>query len=412
MSRFRNALFVPAAALALLVGCATGARSAEVERALATQPTGSAAPGLTHFDSIVPGILERFDVPGAGFAIVKDGRLVLARGYGLADVAAGRRVEPDTPFLLASVSKSITAATVLKLVEQGRLRFEDRAFAILDELRPPPGRELDPRIKQIAVQDLLYHAGGWDRETSGDPLTFEPRVRRALHLRGPMTPRELAHYMLGQPLDFTPATKCVYSNFGYMLLGMIIERVTGERYLSFVQETTLQPMGLRVYEGAGRTEYAPGEARRYGPEGQLVAKPGLPPVHFASGAWIASAKDMARFMARISGERAPGFLSPSLFTRMLSPPPPPVPPRGNGTHFGMGWDVVDRGPEGVLFEKDGGVLGTTTWVEHRPNGAIWVLLMNVSLGKAHGPELHRMFKAEIRRAIDAVTDWPTVDLFD
>lgn len=370
------------------------------------------APGLgARFDPILNGLLARFSLPGAAFAIVKDGRLVFARGYGLADVAAARPVEPTTRFLLASVSKSITAATVLALYQDGRLKLEDRVFRILDDIQPMDPATVDPRTAEITVLDLLYHAGGWDRNTSGDPCTFGPRVARALGVPQPIGPRDLVRYMLSQPLDFTPGTKTVYSNYGYMLLGLIIERVTGEPYGPYVRANTLAPMGIHgPVNGAGRREYVPGEARRYGPNGELDPRGGLPRVDFASGAWIASAVEMAKFMAVIGGERPPAFLTPETFARMLAPPPPPIPPRPNGTHFGMGWDSVRRGPEGVFYEKDGGVLGTTTWVEHRPNGAAWVLLINSS-NRADGPELHRVFLREIRRAIDETTVWPERDLF-
>jgi CubicO group peptidase (beta-lactamase class C family) len=261
------------------------------------------------------------------------------------------------------------------------------------------------------VLDLLYHAGGWDRQTSGDPLTFGERVARALGVPQPIEPRQLVRYMLSQPLDFTPGTKTVYSNYGYMLLGLIIERVTGQPYAPYVRENTLAPMGITgIVEGAGRREYVPGEAVRYGPNGEPDRIGGLPPVHFASGAWIASAVEMAKFMAVLGGERPPAFLQAQTFARMLEPPPPPIPLRPNGSHFGMGWDSVLRRPNGVLYEKDGGVLGTTTWVEHRPNGAAWVLLINKS-DRSEGQELHAAFLREIRQALDETTVWPSRDLF-
>lgn len=378
-----------------------------------TPHTGSAAgPGLERFDDLLGGLVQQFSLPGAGFAIVKDGRLVLARGYGYADLEAQVPVQPTTRFLLASVSKSITAATVVKLVEDGRLRFTDRAFAILDGIAPLDPARVDPRTAQITVLDLLYHAGGWDRTTSGDPLTFGERVQRALRVRGPIGPRELVRYMLSQPLDFTPGTRCVYSNYGYMLLGLIIEKITGEPYQPYVRTHTLEPMGVTgAVDGAGHPRYFPEEARRYGPDNHLVPGGGLPAVHFASGGWIASAVEMARFLAVIGGARPPAFLSAESFARMLAPPPPPIPLRPDGSHFGMGWDDVLQRPEGVLYEKDGGVLGTTTWIEHRPDGAAWVLLINSS-NRADGPELHRTFVREIRGALDAVRDWPAGDLFD
>ena len=376
-------------------------------------PTGTAGPGLESFDAIVLDILKTFEIPGASLALVRDGRLVLARGYGLADVERGRLVDPTTRFLLASVSKSITAVTALKLVQEGRLRLEDKVFAILADILPPPGGIADPRTADVTVRDVLYHAGGWDRRISGDPMTFDRRVESALGVVPPVTPRDLTRYMLGQPLDFTPGTRAAYSNYGYMLAGMVIERVTGRPYAEYVQTTTLEPMGITgMVEGAGRTRYVADEARRYGPRGHLDPRGGLPPTHFASGAWIASAVDLARFMAVIGGSRPPQFLSPATRQAMLAPPPPPIPLRPEGRHFGMGWDVVEQTPLGILYHKGGGVLGTATYVEHNPRGVDWVLLFNASKGKPEGPEFHEEFRRNIHAAIESTARWPEGDLFD
>ena len=401
-----------ALAMLLIAGCAAAPSVGAADRA-PTTPTGMAGPGLERFDAVITGLIREFDIPGAGFALVYNGRLVMARGYGWADVESGQPVEPTTRFLLASVSKSITAVTILQLVEDGRLRLDDKVFTILADIPPPPGGVADPRTADITVRQLLYHAGGWNRRTSGDPATFGPRVARALHVREPITPRDLVRYMLGQPLDFTPGTRAVYSNYGYMLLGMIVERASGQRYAEYVQTATLGPMGISgVVQGAGRPHYVPDEARRYNPEGRLVPRGGLPPVDFASGSWIASAVDMARFMAVIGGSKAPRFLSPATTQEMLAAPPPPIPLRPLGRHFGMGWDVVQQTPAGLLYHKDGGVAGTTTWVEHDPKGVDWVLLFNASKGKPEGPELHQEYQHEVRAAIAAITTWPDVDFFD
>ena len=396
----------------LIAGCAATSPVDAADSAPAA-PTGMAGPGLERFDAVITGLMREFEIPGAGFALVRNGRLVMARGYGWADVEAGRPAEPTTPFLLASVSKSITAVTILKLVEDGRLRLDDKVFTILSDIPPPPGGVADPRTADITVRQLLYHAGGWNRRTSGDPATFGPRVARRLHVRQPITPRDLVRYMLGQPLDFTPGTEAVYSNYGYMLLGLVVERASGQRYAEFVRTATLTPMGIDgMVQGAGRAHYVPDEARRYNPEGRLVPRGGLPPVDFASGSWIASAVDMARFMAVIGGSKPPRFLSTATTQEMLAAPPPPIPLRPLGRHFGMGWDVVQDMPAGVLYHKDGGVAGTMTWVEHDPKGIDWVLLFNASKGKPEGPELHQEYQQEIRAAIAATTTWPDLDLFD
>jgi CubicO group peptidase (beta-lactamase class C family) len=373
------------------------------------QMTGKAGPGLEEFDSIVQGVLDQYQIPGAGLAIAKNGKLVLARGYGMANLQAGDPVQPTTGFLLASVSKSFTAAAILNLVQHGKLTVDQKAFDILTGIEPVPGTRVDPRTKDITVSELLHHEGGWDRQTSGDPMTYQERVARTLRLNGPMTPRELVRYMLGQRLDFTPGTKAVYSNYGYMLLGMIVERISGEDYAKYVQQNVLHPMGITgARDSSGHSEYFPDEARRYGPQKQ-VGPGGTPSVHFASGGWIASAVDMARFLTTIDGSRSPRLLNAQTTQLMLAAPN--IPLRQNGTHFGMGWDVVQTTDAGVNYWKNGGLMGTTTWIEHRANGADWVLLLNANIGKADGPELHQQYCDEIRTAIDQMKNWPDMDLF-
>lgn len=407
------------AALALLLGLAacaggTGTSPATMGRAAKLEPPGWVGPGLEVFDRVVLDAMERGRIPGASLAIAHRGRLVLARGYGVADVETGARVEPETLFMLASVSKSLTAATILKQVEQGRLALDARVLDVLDYLRPPGGELRDPRWREITIEMLLYHEGGWDRTTSGDPLTWEERVARAMHVRPPVSPEVLARYMLGQPLDFTPGTKAVYSNFGYLLLGLVVERVSGRPYTETVQALTLGPMGIAgMVNGAARDDraYTPGEARRYGPRNQL-APGGLPPAHFASGAWIGSTVDLVRFLSAIDGTRMAPFLSPGLTARMLAGDPSGVGRHPHGGAFGMGWDNVERLPHGVLFEKDGGVLGTMTWIEHDPPDIDWALFFNRSLGKPLGPEVHQEFRGGMKRSIESVAVWPDVDFFN
>ncbi|HEY8021713.1 MAG TPA: serine hydrolase domain-containing protein, partial [Thermoanaerobaculia bacterium] len=125
--------------------------------------TGKAVPELASYDRIVPALLAKWGVPGAAVAVVKDGRLVLARGYGWADRQERRPVEPDSLFRIASLSKSLTSAAILGLVEEGRLRLDDRAFDLLG-LAPRPGARANPDLRRITLRNLLQHSGGWDRD--------------------------------------------------------------------------------------------------------------------------------------------------------------------------------------------------------------------------------------------------------
>src|SRR5215207_5822007 len=114
--------------------------------------TGRVVPRLEHYDRAVADLIARWSIPGAALAIAKDGRLVLARGYGLAFVEEDAPVRPDSLFRIASVSKPITAAAVLRLVEQGRLTLDTPAFRLLDYLEPPPDAQVDPRIWGVTVR--------------------------------------------------------------------------------------------------------------------------------------------------------------------------------------------------------------------------------------------------------------------
>ena len=122
------------------------------------------------FDRLVADLMHRYNLPGGALAIVKDGRLVFARGYGLADIQNQEPVRPDSLFRIASLSKQVTAVAVLKLVEEGKLDLDERVFEILSDFTEPEGASRDPRIAEITVRHLLHHAGGWDKEVSG----FDP----------------------------------------------------------------------------------------------------------------------------------------------------------------------------------------------------------------------------------------------
>jgi N-acyl-D-amino-acid deacylase len=373
--------------------------------------TGRAGPGLEHFDRLMHRTMGRFGVPGASLAIAKGGRLVLAKGYGWANVAAEEPVLPRSLFALASVSKSITAVTVLKLVEEGKLSLDDRAFERLGHLRPPAGERADPRLRDVTIRMLLNHSGGWDRSKSGDPSGWSLRVARKLHVRAPISAVQLTRFMLGQPLDFDPGSEEHYSNFGYVVLGLVIERVTGQSYEEHVQEHTLRPMGIRRMRMDGLPpRYERGEVRRYSPGAEHRFPGGHLPMTDAAGGWLASAPDMALFLTALDGSRGKRFLSEKMTRTMLAAPPPPLKPREDGSYFGLGWDRVRRTGDGFGYAKNGGLAGVSTWIEHLPGGVDWVLLVNTRVEQSEVPMM-ATFEKEVRRAIAETRKWPGIDLF-
>src|SRR5215467_3675848 len=128
--------------------------------------TGPPATGMESFDAIIPALMQKWQIPGGAVGVVKDGRLVLARGYGWADEEASLVVQPDSLFRIASLTKAITAAAILKLVEDGSLDLDAKAFPMLNDLQPPAGATVDGRLSDITVRELLQHSGGWNRDTT------------------------------------------------------------------------------------------------------------------------------------------------------------------------------------------------------------------------------------------------------
>ncbi len=140
--------------------CAQTPRALKAPNALSV--TGQAVKGMESFDTLMTSFLKRHGVPGAALAVVRGGKIIYARGFGYADLVAKAPVQPESLFRIASVSKPITSAAVMQLVERKKLRLDDRVFDVLKLERAGKGK-VDPRLKTVTVRHLLLHTGGWDR---------------------------------------------------------------------------------------------------------------------------------------------------------------------------------------------------------------------------------------------------------
>jgi N-acyl-D-amino-acid deacylase len=385
---------------------------------------------LAGFDHEMEQFMRVRGVPGGALAVVKDRRLVYASGYGLADQEAHTAARPDSLFRIASVSKPITGVAVLQLVEQGRLSLDTPAFGLL-RLKPvlEAGKQPDPRLAQITVRQLLEHSGGWDRDQSFDPM-FRPKlIADTVGVPAPAGPEAVIRYMLGQPLDFDPGTRYAYSNFGYCVLGRIIERVSGYSYATYVKRHVLKPAGItRMRIGhsleSGRAE---GEVRYSMTDGRTSPSvfpehPGEVPAPYggfyleamdAHGGWIASAVDLARFAAALDDPAQSPLLKPETAALMVVPPPPPVSRKEDGSladsYYACGWSVRPVKDGKANYWHTGSLPGTATLLVRRWDGLSWAALFNQRSEKKElsdgdiDPALHR--------AAATVTEWPEEDLF-
>jgi len=376
--------------------------------------TGKAAAVLKSLDTAVATVVARHGIPGAALTIAKDGKLVFARGYGWANLAAEEQVQPDTRFGMASLSKTLTAIAALKLIEQGKLSLDDRAFKVLDHLKPPAGAKVDARLYQITVRQLLNHSGGWDHQKSGDPVNWTTQVHLKKGARTPLvTAEQLIAYAMGVPLDFDPGTDSKYSNFGYIVLDEVIAKVSGQSYEKYVQDNVLAPMGIK---GAAlhplNGKYFPDEARRYLAGTDTELPPWQQKYSDAAGGWTASAVDLVRFLTALDGSRGKPFLEEKTFKLMIEPPPKPLKPRDNGTHVGLGWDSVIVTEKGYGYFKDGSWYGMRSFMKRLPNGVNWVLLFNASMQPdALDARLIADAVQEIRQTLERMEKYPDIDLF-
>ncbi len=375
--------------------------------------TGNAGPGLEAFDEAVCAMLVRHGIPGASLAIAVEGRLVHYRGYGTAD-EKGTPVRPETLIALSSLSKPLTAAATLKLVEQGKLHLDEPVFAYLSEIKPFSGGRVDLRLQRVTVRHCLNHTGGWDRTRRGEPLDGIVADVRKLDDVRTITPEHFLSRMWDVSLDFEPGRKSVYSNVGYVILGEVIEKASGQSYEKYVQEHVLKPAGAttaRLHHG--EVEYFENESHRFVDGG----KP-FPPLQrtFANAAlgWTASSLDMVRFLCALDGSHGERLLRPETQRLMLTAPPPPYQSKSGEPHPGLGWPTTIVSEDGREFGyfQDGRNYGSRAFMKRSPRGVNWVLLFNGRLDPdAADKKLVGDAIAHVRARIEEQTEFPEIDYF-
>jgi CubicO group peptidase (beta-lactamase class C family) len=397
---------------------------------------GTTGTGLEGFDTGLAQLMSDFGITAATMAVAYKGRLVLARGFSrIAD-----RDEPIPPtglFRIASVSKAFTGAAIVKLIEQGKLRFDDKLLDLLgweDAVH-------DALLKDVTVDHLLHHAGGWDRSKSpvADPMFDDTRIADELNISLPVTQESIFRWMTTKyDLDFPPGSDTEYSNYGYMLLGMIIERVAGTRYEDFVRENLLLPLGIRRMRLGPSlfSDRLPSEVTYQQRHANLYADvmvEGAPKevlqtygnYNFANlaahGGWVASAVDLVKFASCFDDPAACSILSASSIQTMFTRPYPPT-PIPTKAYFACGWDAVPGSP-GETY-RTGSFNGTEALMYRRSDGIDAAVVVNrlvntLVLPCPDDPPLPADLDvpnwpgllASVRTWIAGVRSWPTVDMW-
>lgn len=344
--------------ISLLTSLAVASLISLPKIAIAEEP--AVFPTVAEVDELVEKFRAQHQIPAMAIALTHQGSIVHAAGYGWADFEKQENVTASSLFRIASVSKPITAVAILQAVQRGELKLDDPYLSYLDlesEIEAA-GRRFDPRQRQITIRHLLQHRGGWDRDASFDPMFRAAEFADEFGIAPPAGPHEVIRAMLRRPLDFDPGQRYAYSNYGYCLLGRILERVSAKTYEAAVLDTTLRPLGIEPMR-LGRTRLEarfPGEVVYHDPGesssvfaadfGQSVPHP-YGAWHLeamdAHGGWIASAVDLAKFTLAIQDRRKSPLLLPKTWKLMHERPEGEAGYESSGqpkdVYYGLGWQI-------------------------------------------------------------------------
>jgi CubicO group peptidase (beta-lactamase class C family) len=303
-------------------------------------------------------------------AVAEDGKILFEKAYGKADREHGRAAGADTRFRIGSVTKQFTAAAVLVLARKGLVKVEDPIRKYLPEY-PAVG-------DKITIHHLLTHTSGIPNYTE-DEAVMKRRDRA-------MTRAEMIATFQDKPLLFEPGSQHRYSNSGYFLLGVLVERVSGKSFEDFLQENVLRPAGMTRTSTVDAPD-APDTAVGYevGPDEALVmAKPIDMSIPFAAGALRSTARDLVAWDRALAGE---AVLDGPWKARMFTP---------FKDDYAYGWIVRPAGGKVVQFHT-GGIDGFTSYFARAPEAKIAVVALSNSsfeAGKMGEPALRMALTGE------------------
>ncbi len=308
---------------------------------------------------------QQFSVPASSIAITRNGRFVYDQAVGMGDHQHLTQVQQSSLFRIAAVTMPITSVTIFSLMEQGKINLADKVFGPSSILGTKYGK---PPYKQyvtdITVDHLLTHtAGGWPGDST-DPM---------MHNLSWDQTKLITETIANIPLTNPPGSNWAFSNFGYCVLGRVIEQVTGQPYSAYVQANILAPCGISTMQIAANKESqrAPNEVVYYGQYSEEPYKINITRMD-SDGGWIASSTELVQFLNHVAGAPGiPALLKPATIQTMTTPAS--AYPQGPA-RYARGWMVSGNGAGN--WWHNGSLPGTTTMMLRTATGMCWAALTN------------------------------------
>ena len=336
---------------------------------------------LAGLDKEIRTYMQEWNLKGASLCIMRHDSLLYAKGYGVADKDVP--MSPRTLLRVASVSKLITAAGIMLLQECGMLSLDDCVFAPGGALEAYSDVIRDPRLYDVTIRHLLMHEAGFTAR-AGDPMFSTRSLMKLYKWQKPPDSETLVRAILKRDLYFDPGTASEYSNFGYLLLSLVIEHVTGEPYEDWMRENVLKAANctdMHLAYNYYKDKY-PNETRyylqsndkpveRYDNSGVMVPRCyGGNDIRAlkGAGAWVTSVPELARLVASIDGrDEVPDILSRESIEAMTF--------TTDSVTYGLGWNDISE--EGV-WTRTGTFSGTSALIKNYPDGECWIMVTNTS----------------------------------
>jgi CubicO group peptidase (beta-lactamase class C family) len=318
---------------------------------------------------LAAGFKRSFNVPALSVAISRNGQFVFDQGFGFNQgfrMGNSKDLGPanmSSLFRIASVTKPITAVTIFALIEQGKLNLTDKVFGASGILGTKYGKSpYKQYVTGITVDHLLTHTcGGWPDDPTDPMFRFNSWDQARL----------IGWTLENLPLTFPPGEHWAYSNFGYCLLGRVIEQVTGQPYADYVQSTILAPCGISDMRIAGNTlrQRAPNEVVYFGQYNEDPYKMNVARMD-SHGGWLATPSALVQFLDHVGGSGSiPSLLKPETIRMMMTPSP--VFPGTTAAKYAHGWMVGEGN-----WWHNGSLPGSTTIMVRTATGLCWAALAN------------------------------------
>ncbi|PYJ88602.1 MAG: serine hydrolase [Verrucomicrobia bacterium] len=313
-------------------------------------------------DDYIKAQMRQLHIPGASLAIVRDGHIAKAQGYGFANLELQASARKDTVYEIGSTSKQFTAAAIMMLVEEDKVRLEDPITKYFTEA--------PQRWRGITIRHLLTHTSGIQNHVAVPHWLDVFRTNLAFET----TPSrdELLKMFFKLPLEFQAGETWAYDNTGYYLLGIIIEKASGKSYWQFLDERIFKPLGMRATRNTDPQPIVPNRASGYEwKNNRFENRPVLlPAIAFSAGSFLSTAEDMAKWDAALYSEK---LLKKSSLEQMWSAQ---VTKDGAALPFnyGFGW-FVDSYHGHRLVQHSGGTPGFSSVIYRFLNDKITIIIL-------------------------------------